>query len=788
MKKLNLYSKSNIERNHLIDTITGKVDGSTPFFFILALAIYIIPLFLYIGLPDGTTPTHKFLITSLANQTVQTPSSDLTYIFGISSIQYMFATLLGIVSVLPLLHLLFKASATYQLSVGIKRKRLFSTLTFAPLSVAIVCVITVNIFLLLLNLRYVGYSAVLVPAFMAHLMYTISCILWGAMCLAVTIILARRWVEALACFLGLLTFPLIKFLITSIFDVTLNGFDIHNRYVSNINTDLFNFNEITYYIDYVMPPSLAAYVSGYINLLTTARTTEPLNDSFFILISSTIWCGIIFAILCLLSKYFEKKYKFEEYRQKGKSKAALIIACTSITLYRIALLILKFALNDNTTNQFDNPIEEILIILLTIFAISLPLSWIVSLKIKRNYTGLISAGICIVLCIAITVIGLTGAFGFEEWIPETKEIESVTIRPYFKMCSDNRSVPFQLSISNLNSYYKLTTQDDIELCREIHKAYINSDKKEFSGNCTITYTLKNGKNINRTYEFVSEDVVNTALKLWESDYVKEQYAQLLQITKPQYDVTGDATSSRILQFNNLHIISKYNKATNITNSVTKEQTDELRRALYKDICTLSAEEWFAPEHQYGVLAISNDKGKGGLIDDALPITTFNGEEYDQWYFFVNSNMTNTVNVLKKYDYFKFFDSAKQIKSALTVEIEDLTIWTLDSFKTSYFSSDYKKPHLVDARTRDGKTLHTTYLMWNNSLTEKYIKVCLLNNTTDYDSLNPYAQPPITTVVTPTEATKLVNDGYLGYNVGDEGKVLILFYSDGTYNTVIIPDK
>ncbi len=760
MKKLNLYSKSNIKRNHLINLCSDQV---LPLFFILSIIVYVVSVFWKIPYMDNSNLPVEFLITALKTQSQWDYTNNGIYIFSASS-STLYPLLVGIAGSFAFVYLAIdKGNATMELSLGIKRKDIFINKVIIPLSFLLSAITIVNVIILIINLKIVGYHDILLPAFLGNLLYVLKLTFLGTIVVLSTLLIPKRLIDK-----AIWTFSAIAFNVYTIYlsaiSLTISPNTETERFLGNLSpfTDFIFKNNTEY--------------------MFSVGAADSIEWSIELLLHSLVWVIIEIIVILLLGRYFVKDYKLEDFKKKNSSKLAIILPCLAISPIPAIFFSNSRIRSDILYNNLEFYWDEILISLLIIWAVSIVLSIIITWNPRRFYLGAISAGIYTVITLICCTIGITDAFGYAQYVPEPQEIKSAYISTQlsgFNKATDN--LYFYSFISGKEEFnIELKTEKDIAIITDIHKEIVSGDELDVSAYCYINYELKDGTVISRNYIFINEAAADEMYRIFETDFAKNFYGQLLNIPEVVYQKLGeDVLYPQIpynrLTYKNVHVIAKDNTTTCLSDQLTSQQIKELKYALYKDVCSISAEDWYKPTEQYGALAISNVEGEKGKISNTDPISFNNADEHGQFYFFITPEMTNTVEFLKKYDYMKYFELKKQVKSTHVVDIRDLTDWERE------FNMIEKT-----AITEDGRPLCTYQLTWNNFLLARYVEVCVLGNTDYLEKFDPDVKPPETTDIPIEKATEYLEDSFLSYNVGLSGKILATTYTDGTYNTVIIP--
>ncbi len=786
MKKLNLYSKNNIGRNHLLNTLRGT-NNLNIWIFAICMLVFIYGVFWDFDISSASISPYYFLPSRIENQYGWHYTDNTMYVFSAFLREPALALVIGfIVASLQFRFVFVKREIAAELGAGISRRRIYLNKAFYPLLITLTALTLVKVVVLFINLSSVGYYPILLPAFTANLLQTLSGAIFGYIVAVASALLTARPIEFAFFGAGAALLPnyFLEF-INKVLGCTLKGYD------AEASTHARGTNEIMYNLRFLNPTLGCNQSFNNISEIWISDSPENANK---IIIADIIWLVIFGIILTLLGKYFQKSFKPENCKKKGKTKTATLIPCLTVSFIACLLVLDNFGYYNFRTNLLDGPLKEFALSLAIGLVISVAAAVFSTLKPKKAILGILSSVICMLTLIITSAIGYTGGFGFESNIPDSDDIEYISVSTPIQLFTNKHNDYFETFSSQVD-YINLLSEKDIKTFRDIHAAFIEEQNGNTGAYCDIMYVLKNGQKIERKYYFLGKDGINATLKLWETDFAKKQYAHLLQTNIPEDD--NDTTRiviERELILNNVHIISKYNNITNITETMNDAGKKALREALYKDICTLSAKDWFYPEHQYGVLALSNSEGARGVMDPKTPIDEFEGNENGQYYFIINSKMLNTVSLLEKYGYMQYFNLDKEIASAHIVETDDMVDWYRNFTLNTH-----------DIREPDGSPVHLTNITWNNGVFDAYAKSCKydISSFEDYrekflsDStlisennvnLSPKSKISRYTEVSPKKASELIKKGYLSYNTGDEGRFLISFYTVGTYNTVIIPEK
>ena len=734
------------------------------------------------------------------------------------------------------------------LSFPVKRNKMFLRDAFIPLGTMIFITLIIKIGVLLVNISHIGYSFELYKLFTANTLLTVLPLVFSYTVTVWGMLFTGRTVEGVAASISGILLPSAVFsFIDGIFSIFLHGYSASgfNSYYSYFSDEFFTagytaaYNEITRLFTTLDPMGNFLMYSG-VYCQSGVRDTVPILGQ---VIKCSIWIGIFTATLILMGKYFEKRYKPEFCGVRGKSRIPVILSSFVLPLNCIQIF-LSYEENQPISPQ----IIEIFMVVIAGIVMAIILNIIICRGVKKILCGVISSGAIVITTLLVILIGSTGCFGYSSYVPETQEIEKAKIL-----------LPFEevLPVNGYNSFYattpyeaetpsiKFTSEKDINILRNIHLTAVNTREKQTSNSVTIIYTLKNGKEIPRCYNYISTEVVDEVLNLHNTDRLKEFYKIVLNQHEAYNPVSTTASDWRsyTLDFfgtndlpedvysyyrdwypefyytydlnamcsaKNLTVISKDStQATFPFNNFESGQIDALKKAIYEDLCALSPEQLFTPKKQLGVIILS---------------PTVYSNENDEYYLYssntnqlrisITSDMKKSLLILTEMGLNDYFINNKEIAEAHTVNIKDAVKWyTLRSSSYIYSVHELQNPDLYIF------TFHSTFFAWDNYNNEdywdyaKYLSNTQADNTDgadnswintntpiqdmitvesyDKDTYNSdyysdIIKAPEKTDLTPKEAEKLQEDAFMTYNIGDNGRFLAIKYTDGSTNLLVIP--
>ena len=722
-------------------------------------------------------------------------------------------------------YLLNKKKLYTHFSFAKSRKTVFIEKSVIPLLCGSLIILAVKLISVLVNGIYLGVTSNLIRGILANALTSLMIFFMGFAITVIAHLFTGRRIEAYTFIVSAFVLPAaIEKTVTNIFLAKLDGYA--NDTYMYIPVD----NEINRFFNYINPTQ---YVSDY----STSGEYIPIKnfvsfkDEFII---SGIWLCIFIATLILCGKYFCDKYKPENVEKKAKSKLVTIISSVSLPLFFTQIINL---FSYNSKFLFAIMVSTGIFV---IIAAAVIISMIITRSAKASLWGAIGGGTIAVMQVICLVIALTGCFGFTTRIPDKEDIEFIKVSlPFDDMISNTTEKFFfsdsveyyddfwvSESILTTDDSILITDESDFDIVRNIHNSVLEKSDDKTSITFNVTYTLKNGRSINRHFPYISDSAAKEFINVWKTKPIQDGLKVLLNQDEnadykayPQDQSSYSTSSSTVNPYlydehedvwgsssdvvfaikpENVFIASKDMQVTSLS-AVTKdaeslpdfseERTLELMGAIYKDAQLLSAEEWFAPEKELGAIAFCE------YDDTADNIATYEFFKLADAIFYINSNMKNTLAVLDKYDYTKYFECKKEVIAAHLVDVNDVVKWKR-SLNESYLS-DYHY---------NQKGLHGTYFTQDYYEISGYIvNGCNYRNINIFsengevkevfypdelfpvyeDGYNMTTQEAITDL---TYARSLVKDAYLAYNVGNHGKFLVVKFADGTDTMLVVPEK
>ncbi len=745
MKKSNQFSNKLIARKDLINSISALSA--------FLIVIFGIIMFLLVLSPEQDVNGKITFLIEQQLSALDTPS--LYHFCSEHENVFLFAIIGGLslgISQFEFLHR--KKYASTLLSFGIKRNKIFLNRLIIPLALALFCIMLPYFIALKLNIETFGFKADMFPWFFFELIRVIRVFLTCYTISIVACIFTGRTIEAIAGAVSIAFLPLASATLTDIiFDLSLFGYA--GPYYSHTADVLVKADPI------------------FISSLTFSRgfdRAHPINtpldsDAIIQIVFSIIWILVSVAVIALANRYFCKKFKPESSGFKGNNKGMSIIISFTAPLFLSAIAI------DYFKGQFS-PIVSNSVTLL-VFVLGIAFGFIASIisglvihlthkKLKISLIGGLALGGTIGI---VSILGITGIFGTYHNAPKSEEIKKIEIKaPYNEYFPNLYKEPYFIRQYTCGSSTALviTDKDDIETILELHKKASKKSEDATASKFEIVYTLKDGSTIIRNYEKLSCDATEEMLRLWDTKAAKEMYKKcLFPKSEDINNLYSNAASTSIpyeqpyiMDYNDetafMLITTRDGEIKSLLGEITEADFIKLKKAIYKDICQLNSSDWFTPEEtQIGTLS-------------------FNFSSYQQYSangdfrlnFYINPNMKNTVKALKDLDLYKHFECKKEIEEVLVGDIRDYSIWENQSLSESK-NAEIHQPFFTSGS--DG-----------------FIAICFNSEEAGY------TKPPVKEVTDKLQIKSLTEKGYIAYNILNNGRIVFVKYTDGTYSSYVIP--
>ena len=745
MKKSNQFSNKLIARKDLINSISVASA--------FLIVIFGIIMFLLVLRPEqDVNGKITFLIEQRMMYTL-----DGSYNFSAEQENVLLVAMIGGlalgISQFEFLHRKKYASTLFGFSI--KRSKLFLNRLIIPLVLALLCIALPHLIALKINIETFGFQVDMFPWFFFHLLRIIRIFITAYTISIIACVFTGRTVEAIAGAFSIATLPCaVVSLVDMVFDSVLFGYS---------GTFYSQTTDILVKADPIFISSLL-YSRGLNYVVYYPKNTPLDTDCKIQLIFSVIWIIISFAAVWFIKNYFVKKYKPESSGFKGINKCMSVLISFTSPIFITTLVI--DLLDGYFSPSVSNSINLIIICIAAVVGViaSLVFGFVIHFTFKKFKTSAIG-GFALVGTLGLSVIlGITGLFGAYHKVPEAKDIERIEI-----------SAPFCEFLPSVNGYSDfskqyifdsstaliITDKEDIETALELHEKASQKNDEATSSVFEVSYILKDGTYLVRKYKYLGADATEEIMKLWDTKAAKELYKKCLF---PKLDDVDNNDSYYTLLINRyseqpfikdyddedayLSIVTRDGQVKSVLDEITEAEFIKLKNAVYKDICSLSASQWFTPkEAQIGTLGFD--------------IATYINHAY-QLNIYINSDMVNTIKTLKDIDLYKHFECEKKIDKVFVADIKEYMQWE----NRSFFSLNEKD-----------LAIHQPYFTYRND-DASYVL---------FDSeVEGYDIQPAKEITDKLQIKSLTEKGFIAYNIMNNGKIVFVKYEDDTTSSYVIP--
>ena len=526
---------------------------------------------------------------------------------------YIIMIICGIIVAFSLFSFAFKKnSVNVYFSVGINRVRLFLNRFAAGVAELLAVSIIPYLIMFLMNVKMFGFHPhqLKLFAFYSLLMFVsgVSGFAFGALAAAIS---GSAIEMLLTVGSSSVIFIAFAFLIKSLKEIFLFGF--------NSTYDYYDADEKLL----LFTPWTALSERTDISSLITGKKVP--NE--FLLTWKTdflpiaLWAAaslIIFAVALFLFK----KRKNEHTHSFGKYAAASAINGTAVFVISVVLLIEVFK-----ENYLYIHIKSIPLYIVIIAALSFVIFFVAELIIRRNFKAVLRMlpvyGGCAAVTLASLIVIGTGYFGTYNKLPEIKDIEYISMSYFDPLGSLSYNTDWYEPKdydSEHSNVCKSSNPEDIKMCFEQFNKI--KDGKRF-GESELQYAeflikTKDGKFISRHFPVYSEEIAHNYNKsVFNSEYfhhiikaavsAEPEYnadSEVIVSAEPEYNADSEVIVSdgpfidaEMFDYYDSSLISSYesseplNPYENIVGT-NYEITEELRQALYNDLCKITYDEYY----------------------------------------------------------------------------------------------------------------------------------------------------------------------------------------------------
>ncbi len=707
-------------------------NGTSSAVLIILFVVAIIQ-FYCITTPEATAGEWHLQIYRLAKSTTNMSK----YIFSVNMMEGIFMALCGaILAGIQGSFAFRKSKCSAILSKGIGRKAVFNSRIYPSIIGLCLTVIVPKLYAYHANIEADGFSLELVRFCLADFLALMTTGLFVYTVIIACCFITKHWMDAIFTSGAILFFGSItKSLVADLLHTTLYG-------GGRVGI---NFVDSTNLLD---PMQVTA------SLLTQEVSYEfaKENTVYFLIAGSVIMLIACFVALHYTKKHFCTTFKAENIGRLSDNKTAIMFNKITVGLLGASIAV------SGIYQYFEPFFNNTVVIIMALSGVACGLVFILLYNLftserfhfnKKDLIPLVTTCSVIVLCL---VVGATSFFGLYDKVPEAEEVESVTVSIPFDGFVPTPEIDTGFTTADVFNTIELelTDKESIKLATTIHSAAVSDKTPEFAGNVYLKYTLKNGTNIIRQYNQMSESAYDCAMALWDTAEVKEFYKNVLFPTKEMLEDTGKGATALgyINDDAQINIVSKSHKKEQLSN-ITPAEHKKIREAIYKDICTLSYRDYFMPDSpQLGAIQIAYEYSMYSFFRD------FN--------FYITDKCTNTLKVLEELELRDKLDLNYPIKSVYCVDTEDFLRERLPIVNAVNFNPATKK------------TLETLHVPYYDTEQNNY-------DFTPSVDLSRY------NVTDATQWQGLLDSAYMGYYIKNEGKILAVDYEGFVRQYYVIPE-
>lgn len=615
------YSKGKSKHKDILNSMPAlTLVAMTAFFLIFVLGTF--------GVKSGYGDEKILDLT----RSIMSHKTDGIFVFSNGSNEGLYCFIPFIIGVSQFAFLTNRVHCYDVLSLPLSRKTIFKNRFLLPIVIVFVITVAVKIAVLFMNLSVCGYSVDLMKGLFTNLIICLqsqftSYVLGVAGCL-----LCGRLADAL---LFSAAVPVVVFFVGEAVSKTLSATLVGDVFPCILNDwesfcisyGPLPFDTITKYM-----PEFGIYRQWCV---------------------SALWMIVTVAVVFVLKNYFMHHFKPENSGMKVSNTKAFCFTCFTasavITYYIVDYVLWEVLANIGMDLSCEIIGGNETLILISSFVVIAVLSaavvgFAISLDFKKIKPSLCAGLGMAGVFIFTAILGATGFFGCYNAVLKAENIESVTVGTPFNeyiLYTGSRNAEFLECYGSESE--KLSVQlekpEDIKTCLNITRNLSKNKEHETFCEVYFSYTLKNGKDVERYYRYINREALSELLKLWDKEEVKQVYKEVLD--EAIYDENVE-----------ISITSKQGVKTGVKPIITDEQFNKIKAAVYEDVKTLSSDDWFSGKSDcLGKIVIEeNDKNGEPMFE------TPDGEEVIYSGIAqipVRKNMVNTISLLKEYDLYKY---------------------------------------------------------------------------------------------------------------------------------------
>lgn len=571
----------------------------------------------------------------------------------------------------------------FYFSNGLNRNAYYNNRIFAPVLPMAVTTLIPVIISVFINIGYHGHAFyILQYGFWAFVDY-ITCIILGILIVAVASVISyTKGIAIITAAVGIYAPFAISRMVQYACGTFLYGYSISSVLEETLLEDPIFLSE---------PIDIFSFVSGY---GVNSYSSVP-----FEFIDTVLLSIAINVVLFFVGKYAISKRKLEKVGHRNQNTVSvifvsLVIACS--VLGNVLFLSDFFQRKPSVTICF-------LVIVAVIFVVFYIASAILLGKLKIKLKMFIAPASLSVAIIMLCGILSAGGFGYSSFVPPVEDIEFAAITAsevYVSGDEYNKKTAYDYSGAIqpfTNRQYGETlvvaNKEDLKILTEITKDLTEQSDNmvEYSNSLIslcVEYYLSDGTKVSRSYDYIKEDYAVTENKIQNTNTykaylslnltndIKNPYIQEIEETVKAYtrkygsSVLGYTSIYELLPTEikeDLHFRETILVCEDGINTVDIENTNELRKALLKDILSSPVKERFAESGKpIGAVAFGWYDGETKEAREYNHTWSMYGEKA----FYLYDNMKNTISYLKSVNAYDslFTGSEKGLTSVKVIKV------------------------------------------------------------------------------------------------------------------------
>lgn len=657
------------------------------------------------------------------------------------SIIYLFSTLYSesvlmafagmVIGIISFWYLTGKEKCTALLSSPVKRKTIYLNRLVPPIVGLLLAGLIPKLIAYGINISHCGFSKELLLCILTDALCLIAAGLFPYTCCAVGFTFTKTRIEAIVTSISLFTFI---FWLSNTFSVFFDTF-------------------IYGYADNIFSSDFFAAVSDPILTAPVDVFEHMLKGSYYksFIPAYLIYIAVSVVLLVVCSKAFQKGFRIEDIGKTNNCKPI-----TVLTLVSICFGVITFVSHSIYSQKFittdKDKVALIACVIITAVIVSFIANAILIRKIKKVRPAVICCGICCAILGTCCLWCLSDGFGFYSQPPKAEDIREASFSaPFYEFYPQGYDYD---NFCDFQPYsrttIKLKEPESIEKLIQAHKTITENKKRQVSVITYISYATKDGKIQNYKYELVSREACNTILELWETPEVKGKFKEILL---PTEECIKQAQAHKeygycYVDFDEpVSITSKYNCTYDLSTELSANQKRQLCRAIYEDILSMSAEDYFTPTNtQTGYITFTYN----------------NTQQAGKFNFCISDTTPETLKLIKEYGLWDKLTKTQKITSMYCVETDDFYDYFVELTGNHGF---YDLSNYIHSPVFSVKDI---------SLDMSYTATANTN-----DSRIKY-------VTDTKEQRKLLEKSYFWYYAGNEGTLVHIVFEDGEFADYFIP--